>query len=127
MSSYRYNHTHLTSKDPDKSVEFYTKVMGAKITEVKESRGQKVVTVDLGGLSIRITGRTGADNAWKGLRFGLHHLGLLVSNMEESIAELKSKGAELIAEPVQSRPGVKTAFIKAPDDVLFEIQEIKES
>ena len=108
MSSYSYSHTHLSSKDPVKSVEFYTKVMGAKITGIRESRGQKVVTVDFGGLSVRITGRTGADNDWKGLRFGLHHLGLFVSNMEEAIADLKSKGAELIVEPFQSRPLVVT-------------------
>lgn len=127
MISYKHEHTHLTSPEPDKVVEFYTKVMGAKVTKEQETPGGKMVDIDLGGIPVRISGHTGADNAWKGLRFGLHHLGLAVDNMEALAADLKSKGVEFVVEPTQPRPGVKIAFIKAPDNVLFELIEIKES
>lgn len=127
MPSYRFDHTHLTTKEPDKAVEFYTKVMGAKIIGARESNGRKIITVDLGGIPVRITGSTGADDSWEGPRYGLHHLGLIVSNMEEFIADLKSKGVELVVEPKEIRPGVKAAFFKAPGGVLVEIQEVKES
>ena len=127
MAAYKHEHTHLTSPEPDKVVEFYTKVMGAKVIKEQETPGGKMVDIDLGGIPVRISGRTGADDAWKGLRFGLHHLGLAVDNMEEYAADLKSKGVEFVVEPTQPRPGVKIAFIKAPDNVLFELIEIKES
>ena len=123
MTSCKHEHTHITSPDPDKAVEFYTQVLGAKFIREQETPGGKMVDIDLGGIPVRISGHTGADNAWKGLRFGLHHLGLLVDNMEEFAAELKSKGVEFVVEPFQARPGVKLAFIKAPDNVLFEIIE----
>jgi len=123
--AYKHDHTHLTSPDPEKVVEFYTQVMGAKVT--RESAGRKMVDVDLGGKTIRISGSTAADNAWKGLRFGLHHLGLEVNNMDEVTADLKSKGVEFVVEPTQPQPGLKTAFIKAPDNVLIELIEKKES
>ena len=127
MTSFKHEHTHLTSPDPDKVIEFYTQVMGAKVIREQESSGVRMVDLDLGGIPVRISGHTGADNAWKGLRFGLHHLGLVVDNMDEAVADLKSKGVEFIVEPIQPRPGVKIAFIKGPDNVLFELIEQKES
>ena len=123
----KHEHTHLTSPDPEKVVEFYTQVMGAKVTKEQEVSGRRMIDLDLGGLTVRISGSTGADDAWKGLRFGLHHLGLAVDNMDEVAANLKSKGVEFVVEPTQPKPGVKMAFIKAPDNVLFELIEIKES
>jgi len=126
MAELKHEHTHLTSPDPDKAVEFYTKVMGARVTKEQESAGIRLIDLDLGGLPIRISSKTGADAAWQGPRYGLHHLGLTVDNMDEFAAELKSKGVEFVVEPTQARPGVKFAFIKAPDNVLFEILEIKE-
>ena len=127
MTSYKHEHTHLTSPDPEKVVEFYTQVMGAKVTKEQEVSGRRMIDLDLGGLTVRISGSTGADDAWKGLRFGLHHLGFVVDNMDEFAANLKSKGVEFVVEPIQPKPGVKIAFIKAPDNVLFELIEIKES
>jgi len=127
MTACKHDHTHITSPDPDKAVEFYTQVMGARFIKEIESSGRRMIDLDLGGIPVRISNSTGADNAWKGLRFGLHHLGLLVDNMDEFAAELKSKGVEFVVEPFQPRPGVKMAFIKAPDNVLFEIIEQKES
>ncbi len=126
MSSYRHHHTHLTSQDPEKAIEFYTQVMGAEIINVQESGGRKMVDIDLGGVPIRISGSTGADDVWQGLQYGLHHLGLIVSDMEKFAEHLKSKGVEFVVEPTQPRPGVKLAFIKGPDNVLFEIIERKE-
>ena len=123
MGAYKHEHTHLTSPDPDKVIEFYTKVMGAKVTKEQVSAGRRMIDIDLGGIPVRISSGTGADDAWKGLRFGLHHLGLVVDNMDEFATDLKSKGVEFVVEPTQPQPGVKIAFIKAPDNVLFELIE----
>ena len=127
MAAYKHDHTHLTSPDPDKVIEFYTQVMGARVIKEIESAGRRMIDLDLGGIPVRVSSSTGADNAWKGLRFGLHHLGLEVSNLDEVAADLKSKGVEFVVEPTQPQPGVKIALIKAPDNVLFELIEKKES
>lgn len=125
MASYKHDHTHLTSPDPEKVVEFYTQVMGAKVIKEQETPSGKMIDIDLGGVPVRISGSTGADKAL-GPRFGLHHLGLVVDNMDEFTADLKSKGVEFVVEPTQPQPGVRIAFIKAPDNVLFELIEKKE-
>jgi len=127
MAAYKHDHTHLTSPDPDKVIEFYTQVMGARVIKEIESAGRRMIDLDLGGIPVRVSSSTGADNAWKGLRFGLHHLGLEVSNLDEVAADLKSKGVEFVVEPTQPQPGVKIAFIKGPDNVLFELIEKSES
>ncbi len=127
MSTYRHDHTHITSQDAEKAVEFYTQIMNAKVIKVQESSGRKTVDIDLGGIPVRISSGTGADDVWRGLQYGLHHLGLKVNNIEEFTADLKSKGVEFVVEPTQPRPGIKIAFIKAPDNVLFEIVEVEES
>ncbi|MEE8413634.1 MAG: VOC family protein [Dehalococcoidales bacterium] len=126
MSSYQHDHTHLTSQDLEKAVEFYTQIMDAKIIKAQESDGRKTIDIDLGGMPIRLSGNTGADAAWRGPRYGLHHLSLKVSNIEEFTADLKSRGVEFVIEITKPRPGVKIAFIKAPDNVLLEIVEVTE-
>ena len=126
MSSYRHHHTHLTSQDAEEAIEFYTQVMGAEVIGVRESGGRKMVDIDFGGVPVRISSNTGADDVWQGLQYGLHHLGITVSNMEKFAEHLKSKGVEFVVEPKQTRPGTKIAFIKGPDNVLFEVIERKE-
>ena len=127
MASYKHDHTHLTSPEPEKVIQFYTRVMGARYLKEQESGGRKLVDLDLGGIPIRISNGTGADDAWKGPRFGLHHLGLEVDDMDGAVADLKANGAEFIVEPFQPQPGIRAAFVTGPNNVLFEIVEKRES
>ena len=121
--AFKHEHTHITTPDPDKLIEFYAKAMGAKVIKEMESAGLRLVDIDLGGLLLRISSATGADKDWKGLRYGLHHLGLEVDNMDEFMGKVKANGAEVVTEPFQPKPGVKAAFVKDPDGVLFEVIE----
>ena len=123
MPKYKHDHTHITTPEPDKIIEFYTKVIGAKVIKEIESSGRRLVDVDLGGIPLRISSATGADKDWKGLRYGLHHLGLEVDNMDEFIAKMRANKVEIVTEPFQAGPEVKAAFIKCPDGALYEIIE----
>lgn len=126
MLSYHHNHTHLTSQNVEKTVEFFNQVMNAKTTRIRGSGSRQMVNVDFGGVPIRISSRTSVDDVWQGPQYGLHHLALNVNNFEEFISNAKSKGVEFVVEPIQLRPGAGKAFIKTPDNVLFEIMEVKE-
>ncbi len=119
----KHEHTHITTPDPDKLIEFYSRAMGAKVIKEMESAGLRLIDVDLGGLLLRISSATGADKDWKGLRYGLHHLGLEVDNMDEFMAQLKASGAEVVTAPFSPKPGVRAAFVKDPAGVLFEVIE----
>ena len=49
------------------------------------------------------------------------HFGFRVDNLDETVAELKRRGADIAVEPRTIRPGVKIAFVRAPDDVRIEL------
>jgi lactoylglutathione lyase len=123
MATYKHEHTHITTPDPDKIIDFYTNVMGAKIIREQQTIGLRLVDVDLGGIPVRISSGTGADKDWKGLRYGLHHIGLEVDNMDEFIARMRANNVEIVTEPFQPNPTTKAAFIKSPDGALYEIIE----
>jgi lactoylglutathione lyase len=126
MVTYKHEHTHITTPEPDKIIDFYTNVMGAKIIKEQQSIGLRLVDVDLGGVPVRISSGTGADKDWTGLRHGLHHIGLQVDNMDEFIAKMRANDVEIVTEPFQPNPAIKAAFIKGPDGVLYEIIEKSE-
>mgnify|MGYP003906445287 CR=1 FL=1 len=54
-------------------------------------------------------------------RPGSSWLGLTVSGIDAVVAELKAKGAEFTREPTTIRPGVRVAFLRAPEGVSIEL------
>jgi catechol 2,3-dioxygenase-like lactoylglutathione lyase family enzyme len=54
---------------------------------------------------------------------GLEHIGLAVTNIDAVCAELKARGAEFVVEPHTPRPGVRIAFVRAPENVRIELLE----
>ena len=57
---------------------------------------------------------------------GIHHIALKVTNIEESLAQLKAKGVKLInEEPVAGAHGTRIAFLhpKGTKGVMLELVE----
>ncbi len=134
MAKYTNNHTHLTSANSEKLLDFYTRVMGGKLDrEFLLGSSHKAWDVNLGGLLIRISDWSNADEFLKKEyarargkhQFGLHHLAMTVDDMDEAYAELKANGAEFILPPKATSPTSKVAFIVAPENVLIELIERK--
>ena len=125
MAWCKLDHVHVTATDPVKAARFFARVMGGRITQEQGTPGAEMIDVDLGGIPIRISGKTGADASWKGLRLGLHHIALNVDNLDRIGADMKSTGAEFVLPTNEVEPGVKYAFIKTPEGVLMELTEDK--
>ena len=51
------------------------------------------------------------------------HIGFRVDDMDAAADELKAKGVNFLQEPTQIRPGVRIAYIEAPDKVRIELCE----
>jgi catechol 2,3-dioxygenase-like lactoylglutathione lyase family enzyme len=98
----------------------------AKVIESLTPEGKPRIDLDLNGLSIYIVQPAPGEDppaSPPGRYLGLDHFGLLVKNMDETVAELKRRGAEFAAEPVTVRPGLRIAFIRGPENVRIEIAE----
>ena len=129
MVTYTNNHTHITGSNPRRLVDFYTRVMGGKINREFLLSGHPAWDVDLGGLLIRISGWSNADDVLQKRfsiasgksRYGLHHLAMTVSDMDQAYAELSASGAEFVQPPKTTGPTSKVAFIIAPENVLIEL------
>jgi catechol 2,3-dioxygenase-like lactoylglutathione lyase family enzyme len=126
MTKYTYDHIHLRTRDPRGIADYFQKMFDAKIVESVQSDGTPRLDLDLDGLIIFIAPvAAGADIAAspRDPHLGLDHFGLRVESVDETVAELKRRGAEIADEPRTIRPGVRIAFVRAPDDVRIELLE----
>ena len=128
MTSYSFHHVHLLSTDAVAAARFYETMFGATFTESKGANGLPRCHVDIGGQLILIS--TADDRAGEAAtgphgQMGLDHIGIRVDDMDEAAVELKQRGAEFSVEPREFRPGIRIAFLRAPDGVSVELVEYK--
>ena len=129
MTDFKFNHIHLRSPDPEGTAQYYEKMFGAQVTRSIHPpgtlfAGQRKYVMDLGGQTILIAPKDPKRPTAEPPRdpyFGLEHIGMIVSDVDAAVAELKAKGAEIALEPVTRQPGVRLAFVRAPQGVLVEL------
>jgi catechol 2,3-dioxygenase-like lactoylglutathione lyase family enzyme len=122
--TFSVDHVHLRSADPVAAAQFYIDALGA--TEVSRTlvRDSLRVVIRLDSLTFFIEGVPVDTVSPPTPPFlGLEHIGLQVTDLEKAAASLREAGVRFLAEPKEPRPGVKIAFIEAPDNVQIEIIE----
>ncbi len=117
------DHLHLRSTDPEAAVRFYAGMFGATETgRAVQPSGALRVMLDLSGLALFIEGVPEGTGSPPPPPFrGLEHLGLRVDDLDAAAAALKAKGAVFTLEPKEVRPGVRIAFVQAPDGAQVEL------
>jgi len=128
MQSYRVDHLHLISPDIERTKNWYCDVFGGKVTFEGQFKGNKVYYVDLNGFNIILIERLPDEEPLPATiqsREGLDHFGLAVQDMDAAVRELKGKGLKFVVEPTQVRPGLRIAYVEAPDKVRIELSERK--
>ena len=124
MVTYSYDHIHLRSREPIETARYFNRMFGAEIKESIQSDGQSRVDIDISGLIIFIAHAEDSTPAGPvDPHLGLDHFGLRVDNLNEAVADLKSKGAEFSMEPKDLRSGLRIAFVRAPGDIRIELLE----
>jgi catechol 2,3-dioxygenase-like lactoylglutathione lyase family enzyme len=124
MAGYGYDHIHLRSPDPAGTAQWYHRMFDARLVETPQPSGPPRVDVDLDGLMIFIAGALPAGeelHAPRDPHYGIDHFGLRVADLDETVAELRRRGAEFAVEPRATPTGLKIAFIRGPDDVRVEL------
>ena len=124
MPTYVYDHIHLRTRDPKAMAEYFHRMFDATILESIQSDGQPRVDLDIDGLMVFIAPVAADADVEASPRepyLGLDHFGFRVENLEETVAELKRRGAEVAREPRTIRPGVSVAFVRAPENIPVEL------
>jgi lactoylglutathione lyase len=123
MTKYTWEHIHLRSPDPASTAQWYQDKLGAEVIRTPQPDGSTRIDLNLTGQKIFIAvadpGKTGASPRTPYM--GLDHFGLTVDNIDAAVAELKGKGVTFTMEPKTIRPGVRIAFLTAPQDVSIEL------
>jgi catechol 2,3-dioxygenase-like lactoylglutathione lyase family enzyme len=129
MSIVRFDHIHLRSSDPEATARFFETMFGAEATRGVYPPGtlypgQTRVMLRVGGQKVLIAPTHPHDPMTPAPAFpyyGLEHFGFTVGDLDATIAELRSKGAEIAVGPVTRDAGVYLAFVRGPDGIMVEL------
>jgi lactoylglutathione lyase len=123
MTKYTWEHIHLRSPDPASTAQWYQDKLGAEVIRTPQADGSTRFDLDLTGQKIFIAladpAKTGGSPQIPYM--GLEHIGLTVENIDAAVTELKGKGVAFTMEPKTIRPGVRIAFLTAPQNVSIEL------
>lgn len=125
----RCDHIHLITPDIERTVEWYCRVLGAAVTFEGRFKGSRVVYLNVAGMTLIVFGGLASEPkpapAVPSPRYGADHFGFAVDNLDETLAALKAAGAQVIEGPLDVRPGLRIAYISAPDQGRIELSERK--
>ncbi len=135
MKPIKINHVAIVVQDIDAALNFWEQTFGLKLDHVEDvpSQKSKVAFLPLGESEIELvqptTSDSGLANFLEKRGEGMHHICIEVSDIDATLAELKSKGVRLINEIPEELPGRKMAFIhpKAANGVLVELYQLTEN
>ena len=121
------DHIHLITEDMERTVQWYCRVLGATVKFQGQYRGSPVRYLEMGGTTFIVFGRLDNEPAptrsVNGPRYGVDHFGFAVDDLDRTLAELRAAGAQVIEGPVEVRPGLRIAYIAAPDQTRVELSE----
>lgn len=123
MTKFTWEHIHLRSPDPAATAGWYERMFEAAVIRTPQPDGSTRIDLDLSGQKVFIAqadpAKTGS--APQSPYLGLDHFGLTVPDLDRAVAELKAKGVAFTMEPRTIRPGVRIAFLTAPENVAIEL------
>ncbi|EKO3474524.1 lactoylglutathione lyase [Vibrio fluvialis] len=132
MSNNRILHTMLRVGDLDRSIEFYTQVMGMKLLRKNENAEYKYTLVFLGygdeseGAVIELTYNWGVESYDMGNAYG--HIAIGADDIYATCDAIKAAGGNVTREPGPVKGGTThIAFVKDPDGYMVELIQNKQA
>ncbi len=122
----RILHTMIRTGDLDRSIDFYTKVLGMKLLRRHEYPDGKFTLAFLGygdeseQSAIELTYNWGVDHYDLGTGYG--HIALEVDDVYTACDEIKRLGGKMVREAGPMNGGTRIiAFVKDPDGYMIEL------
>jgi glyoxylase I family protein len=128
----KVDHVELVPTNMERSLKFYTEILGFKIqwrhkAEIPPVGEGELVFIELGDTLIELFSAKNPAPASKGQwQVGYRRIALQVEDLDKAIKYLKAKGVEIssgpvaVEGPVAGKP-VKLAEIKDPDGLSIEL------
>lgn len=120
----RIDHTEFVPADFEKTLRFYTEILGFKIImrrQVDRPPMKEIVFLELGGTMLELFSvekpLPASREPW---RVGYRKIALQVENAGKAVEYLKNKGVEIVGNPAAAQP-LTRAEIKDPDGLSIEL------
>ena len=120
----RIDHVEIVPSDFEKTLNFYTEILGFKIQMRRKSERsplEEIVFVELGGTSVELFSvqnpAPAIDEQW---RVGYRKFAIEVEDLDKALEYLKTKGVEIADGPAGTQT-LKRAIIKDPDGLSIEL------
>ncbi len=120
---YRYHHFHILCSDLEEMIGFFSENLGAELVERRKFGTADGARLSLDGVIINLRVANEDEeivNDTSNLRFGYHHLGLEVEDVDAAYTELSEKGYTFTITPTDLGH-VKMAFFLGPDNLIIEL------
>lgn len=131
MKIKRIEHVGVVVKDTEASRRLWEGCFGIPLGGEEENDRRKLALYYVGESMVELIAGKGADSKHQRMvaagKGGLNHICFEVENIDEALAELKSKGFPLLdPEPRIGHAGCRIAFIdpKATENCLIELAEL---
>ncbi|MDS4039656.1 MAG: lactoylglutathione lyase [Candidatus Competibacter sp.] len=122
----RILHTMLRTGDLDRSIKFYTEILGMKLLRQQDYPAGKFTLAFLGygdeseHTAIELTYNWGVDRYDMGTAYG--HIAIGVDDVYEATAEVKNRGGKILREAGPMNAGTTIiSFIEDPDGYPIEL------
>lgn len=127
----RMLHTMLRVGNLEKSIAFYTEVLGMKLLRQSENTEYKYTLAFVGygdeteNTVLELTYNWGTDSYDLGTAFG--HIALEVENVYDACDKIRAKGGVISREPGPVKGGTtEIAFVRDPDNYAIELIQKKQ-
>ena len=123
-----YHHVHLVSRDPEAAAAWYEKALGAEISGQGQGKSSLNVRIKLGEANISIRGLRDGEVAPAEdppPLIGLHHIGLMVDDIEWATRSVAENGGKIIEAPHTGISGNIVAHVECPEGVMIEFLQPK--
>lgn len=121
----KLRHIALCSKDPWGTAEFYDKMFGLKVVDVKQVPEGTFIFSSDGVITLAILDYT-SEEAARHVRIdgtdwvGLHHIGFLDANPEERIAHVRAEQGTVIERPPEEGPYFEYKILD-PNGIVVDV------
>ena len=120
---YHFHHVHIICKDLEQMIIFVADVLNARLVARKKFGTADGASLDLQGTTINLR-VSREDEKMVGdaseSRYGYHHIGLEVEDVDAAHKDLSEKGYAFSMPPTDIGD-VKIAFFKGPEGIIIEL------
>jgi len=131
MKKVKIKHIGIVVQNLGESTEFFKKAFGLSPSkrEILEDRGLEIASIAIGDTEIElitpIRKGTAIDKFLEKRGGGLHHIAIIVENLDENLKRMERMGINVVDGPKRGKEGYRVAFLdpKRTFKTLFELIE----